>query len=164
MTLRDPWVEAKYEVMMEGCVGKECGRRWKVWEGIERGGVCGSLTEVSLLSDRGICRRHTDQPTAYFYDPQFSYTSIPQSSPSSFASKASGDVGGMQWFIPLCICVCHGCEVMTLSHRLHLPWCKIAFATYWNPWLSIMVQTFTHSNKSNKIYVCNSDHFILLVT
>lgn len=84
---------------MEGCVGEEVEEAMK---GMKKDRTGGSLQ----LTDRGfslirwgICRRHTDQPTAYFYDPQSSYASIPRSFTPSLhpplPSLAPGDMGGM---------------------------------------------------------------------
>lgn len=78
LNIWQPW-EARYEVMMEGCVGEEWRRRWKEWKRIKWEEVCSWLTIGFSLIRWGICRRHTDQPTAYFYDPQSSYASIPRS-------------------------------------------------------------------------------------
>lgn len=112
--------------------GRLCGRG--VEETIKemtKDGTSGStrLTDRGFARIRwGICRRHTNQPTAFFYGPQFSCASIPGSFTTSLhplipyfhgPTRCGCDV---LIYISVHVCVHHVyvsmCEVLKLLERL----------------------------------------------
>lgn len=118
----NPRAEARYEVMTEGEGGgggdgeKEKDRMSRSLQPTDR---------RPRLIRWGICRRHTDQPTAYFYDPQSSYASFmpPSHPPSSLLLGPWATwVGCGDLYLSACVCVmCMSvCEVVKLSQRLRL--------------------------------------------
>lgn len=120
LNIWQPWAEARYEVRMVSCVGKERRRRWKEWKRIEWVGVCSWLTDQ--IGDS----QETHRPAHSLFlwpaillclHPSFIH-SIPPSPSSLLPGPRATWVGCSDLY--LCACVCVVCEVMTLSHRLHL--------------------------------------------
>lgn len=128
LNMWQPRAGARYEVMVEDCVGEERRRRCSGWKRIEREEVCSWLTRGFSLIRWGICRRHGDQPTSYFYDAQSASASIsrPFLHPPLPCFQSPGRQGwDVVIYTSVHVCVCLVCKVMSSSHWLHFPCYKV---------------------------------------
>lgn len=115
LDILQPWAEARSEVMMEGCVGEKWRRRGKEWKRTERVGDCSWVIGFALIR-WGICRRHRDEPTAYFYDLQSSFI---HPTPPVLHKPGATWVGCSDLY--LCARVCHMyMNVHVLEHKTNV--------------------------------------------
>lgn len=143
--------------MMEGCVGEEWRRWWKEWKRIERVGVCSWLIEVSLLSDGGFAGDTQTSPQPIFMTlnppmPPSLVHSLHPPLPCLEGPRATW-VGCSDLYLCACVCIVWVCDVMKLSHRLHLG----ILQTHYQP---IGIPDYRHKAASQYIFMYKVENSI----